>query len=64
VSNVSNQEKEHKLFIKTFQNKCYGLRDGSINGSDIIRYLVNWFLNHSQKEDRGFAEYIQRKSNA
>jgi hemerythrin len=28
--NISNQEKEHKSFIKTFQNKCYGLKEGGI----------------------------------
>jgi hemerythrin len=58
--NVNDQEKEHKVFIKLFHDKCYGLKNGSINGRDIITYLFNWFLNHTQKEDRRFAEYICR----
>ena len=54
----------HDIFNKAFEVKCYGIKNGSVNGSDIIKYLYNhWFLHHTQKEDRLFAEYISKKGN-
>jgi hemerythrin len=62
-TNLANQQEEHDALIKAFKTKCAGMKEGSVNGRDIIRYLISWFLNHTQKEDRKFAEYIMEKSN-
>jgi hemerythrin len=62
--NIAIQEKEHSILIKSFKSKCSGLREGSINGNDIVQYLMNWFMSHTQKEDRRFAKYIIEKSTA
>jgi len=54
----------HDIFNKALEGKRYAIKNGSINGSDIIKHLYNhWFLHHTQKEDRLFAEYISKKGN-
>lgn len=55
---IAIQEKEHGILINSFKNKCSGLKEGSVNGNDLIQYLVSWFLNHTQEVDRRFAKYI------
>jgi hemerythrin len=62
-TDIAIQEEEHNKLIKSFKNKVSGLREGSVTGNDLVQYLVNWFLNHSQEEDRKFAKYIIEKSN-
>jgi hemerythrin len=58
---ITSHEQEHKVLLKTFQNKVSGLREGSVNGTDLIKYLSNWFLQHTQEEDRRFAQHINRR---
>jgi hemerythrin len=61
-SKINTHEQMHNSFIKELRNKLYGIKNGSINGNDIIKYLYNhWFLNHSQTDDRSFAEYLSKK---
>ena len=55
------QEKEHSILIKSLKSKCSGLKEGSVNGNDLIKFLINWFLHHTQEEDRRFARYIIEK---
>ena len=55
------QEKEHSILIKSLKSKCSGLKEGSVNGNDLIKFLINWFLHHTQEEDRRFARYILEK---
>jgi hemerythrin len=62
-TDISNQEKEHNILINAFKKKCTGLKEGSVNGNDLVQYLINWFLSHTQEEDRKFAKYIFEKSN-
>jgi hemerythrin len=58
---MTNHEQEHKVLLKTLQNKVSGLREGSVNGTGLIKYLANWFLQHTQEEDRRFAQYINQR---
>jgi hemerythrin len=58
---MANHEQEHKVLLKTFQNKVSGLREGRVNGTDLIKYLASWFLQHTQEEDRRFAQYINQR---
>jgi hemerythrin len=60
--NIKIQETEHKALIKTVQQKSIGLREGVVNGNDIMKYLLNWFMQHTQVEDRKFAEYIHEQT--
>jgi hemerythrin len=59
------QEKAHQALLKILQHKCIGLKEGSVNGTDVIKYFLNWFLRHTQEEDRKLAKYInEEKANA
>jgi hemerythrin len=58
---IGVQEEEHRALLKTFQYKYAGVREGTINGNDIIKYLVNWFLQHTQEADRKFAAFLTKK---
>lgn len=60
--NMNIHERMHNSFLKELRNKLYGIKNGSINGNDVVKYLFNhWFLNHSQTDDRLFSEYISKK---
>jgi hemerythrin len=61
---MSIHQDEHKSLITTLQDKCDRLKTGNANGSDIIKYLFDWFLQHTQVEDRKFAKYIHERTKA
>jgi len=53
------QEEEHQALLKTMRYKYDRFKDGNRNGNDMVKYLTNWFLNHTQKEDMKFGKYIK-----
>ncbi len=56
---IHEQQKEHALLLETLPHKVLSIKSGRINGSEIIKYLFNWFLQHTQHEDRKFVEYLR-----
>jgi hemerythrin len=61
---IDIQTDAHKQLIKSVYHKAVGLKEGMVNGTDIINFLIRWFMNHTQEEDRKFATYIKEQSNA
>ena len=60
---IGIQKETHKILLETFQRKCSEERSGSININDLIKYMLNWFMDHTQDKDRKMAEYIKETSN-
>lgn len=60
---IDIQKKEHTILVKFLKSKYSGLKEGSVNGNNLIRFLINWFMHHTQKEDRKIARYILEKRN-
>ena len=59
---IGTQEQEHKSVLKNMISKCSRLKEGTTNGDDFIKYLFNWFMQHTQQEDRKFAEYLGERN--
>lgn len=60
---IAAQKDEHSLLITAFKTKCSRVKEGSVNGNDVIHFLTDWFMNHTQVEDKKFAEYITQEGN-
>jgi len=60
---IDIQKKEHIILVKFLKSKSSGLKEGSVNGNNLIRFLIDWFMHHTQKEDRKIARYILDKGN-
>lgn len=59
----ATQKEAHDVLVRLLKRKSFGLKMGSVNGSDLIRFLINWFMHHTQEEDRKLAQYILDKEN-
>ena len=46
--------------LSTKENMLF-LTDNDTEGDAVIRFLGEWFLNHTRKTDREFANYLQAK---
>ena len=59
---IDIQKKEHKILLEAFQHQCSKERSGSTNINDLIKYMLEWFMDHTQDKDRKMAEYIKETS--
>lgn len=58
-----HREHHHDLIDQlSIRQNMLLLKDSEKEANEIIDFLVNWFLNHTNHEDRLFADYLHAKN--
>jgi len=52
------QEKEHAELLRSLLRSIDKYRLGRLNGEALSEFLYDWFINHTQTEDRKIAAHI------
>lgn len=59
------QEREHTMLLRSLQRSIDKYRLGRLKGEELSEFLYDWFINHTQTEDRKIAAHIaQSKKDA
>jgi len=58
----AEHHREHNLLLFNLEDKFYNFRAGKIPLSDVVEFMLEWFLVHTTGTDQKLASYLARHS--
>jgi hemerythrin len=57
---LANQQSEHSKLLNSLDRRVDGYKRAPEKGEELSEFLSDWFINHTQIDDRKIAEHIAR----